>query len=127
LEEFPVSEQVTPPSGVPWTGPVTLINAFTVPREESERFLERWKVSARLMSSQPGFVRARMHQSLREDVELRFVNVAEWATGKALAQANANPEWLASVQEMLDDPELQVIARPAVYQVVVDLHAGGGL
>jgi quinol monooxygenase YgiN len=71
--------------------PVTLINAFTVPPEESERFLHRWTDNARIMAGQPGFIRARMHRSLVDDVELRFINVAEWDSGKALDAARANP------------------------------------
>jgi heme-degrading monooxygenase HmoA len=38
--------------------PITLINAFTVPPDESERFLDRWKDNARIMAGQPGFIRA---------------------------------------------------------------------
>jgi hypothetical protein len=60
--------------------PVVLINAFTVPLEESERFLGRWNDNTRIMARRPGLVRVRMFRSLVDDVELRFVNVAEWGT-----------------------------------------------
>ena len=53
------------------------------------------------MASQPGFIRSRMYRSLIEDAELRFVNTAEWDSGKALAKARANPDWHASVQRSL--------------------------
>lgn len=33
--------------------PVTLINAFSVPPAESERFLSRWRDNARIMAAQP--------------------------------------------------------------------------
>ena len=104
------------------TEPVTLINAFTVPPEESERFLLRWKDNARIMSGQPGFDRARMYRSLVDDVELRFVNVAEWDSKQALDEARANPEFLASVQRILSDPDLHVIPRPAEYRVALDIR-----
>jgi len=104
--------------------PVTLINAFTVPVDESERFLRRWKDSARTMAGQPGFIRARMHRAMADDAEPRFVNVAEWASAHEFDAAQANPEFRASVQRMLDDPELHVTARPALYLVAVDLHPG---
>jgi len=42
------------PREVPASEPVTLINAFTVPLDESERFLQRWRDSARVMAGQPG-------------------------------------------------------------------------
>jgi heme-degrading monooxygenase HmoA len=89
-------------------GPVTLINAFTVPPVESERFLRRWKDNARIMAGQPGFIRARMYRSPVDDVELCFINVAEWDSEKALAEASANPVWRALVQRVLDDPDLHV-------------------
>src|SRR5262249_15007301 len=119
--------QSVAPSEVPVSGPVTLINAFTVPLEESERFLEWWKDGARAMAGQPGFIRARMHRSLVDDAELRFINVAEWASGKALARAQANPEWLATLQRLLDEPDLHIIARPVVYQVAIEVHPGDTL
>lgn len=121
-----MSQRFTPRE-VPMSEPVTLINAFTVPLDESERFLQRWKDSARVMAGQPGFVRARMHQSLTNDAEPRFVNVAEWDSGNALARAQANPEWRASVQRTLDDPNLHIASRPAVYQVAVDVRPGDRL
>jgi heme-degrading monooxygenase HmoA len=109
------------------TEPVVLINAFTVPPEESERFLDRWKDNARIMARQPGFIRARMFQSLVDDVELRFINLAEWDSGKALDQARANPEWRASMQRILDDPDLHITPRPVVYQAILDVHPGDTL
>ena len=111
-------------SEAPVVEPVTLINAFTVPPHEAGRFLQRWKDNARIMAGQPGFIRARMYKSLVEDVELRFINVAEWSSGETLAKARANPEFLASVQRLMDDPELHVTPRPAIYQVAVEVRAG---
>src|SRR5262245_19106748 len=107
--------------------PVTLINAFTVPLHEAERFLRRWKDKARIMAGQPGFIRARMYKSLVEDAELRFINVAEWSSGETLAKARANAEFLASVQRLMDDPELHVTSRPAIYQVAVEVRRGDTL
>jgi heme-degrading monooxygenase HmoA len=109
---------------VPVEESITLINAFTVPLNQSERFLRRWKDNARIMAGQPGFIRARMYRALIEDAELRFVNVAEWKSGKALAEARANPEFQASVQRLVNDPELHVTPRPAIYQVAVEVHPG---
>jgi heme-degrading monooxygenase HmoA len=103
-----MSNQV-PLSEAPVDQPVTLINAFTVPLHESDRFLRWWKDNARIMAGQPGFIRARMYKSLVEDAELRFINMAEWSSGEALAKARANPEFLTSVRRLMDDPELHVM------------------
>jgi heme-degrading monooxygenase HmoA len=104
--------------------PVVLINAFTMPPNEAERFLKAWKDNARIMARQPGMIRARLYRSLHDETELRFINVAAWASGTALDNATANPEWVASVRRVLDDPELHITARPAVYQIALDVHAG---
>lgn len=107
--------------------PVSMINAFTVTRDESGRFLQRWKDNASAMAKQPGFIRACMYRSLIKDSELRFINVAEWASGKALAEARKNAEWRGAVQRMLDDPELHITPRPSVYELAIDVHAGDSL
>ena len=104
--------------------PVTLINAFSVAAEESERFLRRWKENARIIARRPGLIGARMYRSLADDAEPRFVNVAEWESREALDSAMANLEWRASVRRMLDDSDLHVTARPVLYQVTITLRPG---
>lgn len=104
--------------------PVTLINAFTVPERESARFLQRWKDNTRVIIDQPGFVRARLYRCLAEDAEPRFVNVAEWQSLSALSRATATPAFHASTRRLLEDPELHVTARPAIYQVALELQPG---
>jgi heme-degrading monooxygenase HmoA len=101
--------------------PVVLINAFTVPVEESERFLERWRDNARAMSGRPGFRRARMHRARHDDAKWRFVNVAEWDSEDAWREAQASPEFRAALQRLLADPALHITARPALYDVVADM------
>ncbi|TNC29201.1 antibiotic biosynthesis monooxygenase family protein [Amycolatopsis alkalitolerans] len=120
-----MAESVTGPTGVDMR--VTLINAFTVPDLESERFLRRWRENARIMAAQPGFVRARMYRALDDGTEFPFVNVAEWENQAAFDRATANPEWLASVQRAVNDPDLHLTSRPAVYRLSVDVSPGGEL
>jgi heme-degrading monooxygenase HmoA len=102
--------------------PVTLINLFRVPSGESERFLERWKDNAGVMIGQPGFIRLRLLRSLVDDAETRYINVTEWASGADLERGYANPQWQASVQRLLKDPEIHVTAEPRVYEVALELH-----
>ena len=97
--------------------PVTIINAFSVPAEEAEPFLRWWKDAARIMADRPGMVRARMHRSLDDSTELRFVNVAERARRDLLEQATASPEFRAAIHRMLEDPDPHITARPGVYKV----------
>jgi heme-degrading monooxygenase HmoA len=105
-------------------GPVTLINTFVVPVPETDRFLMRWRDNVRAMSVQPGFVRAVMYRGLDDGSEPRFVNIADWESGKALDAAREDPEWRAAVHRILDDPELHVIARPVDYRVELDVRPG---
>lgn len=107
--------------------PVTLINAFTVPPEQSERFLDWYKETAPIMTDKPGFVRGRLYRSLADDVELRFINVTDWESGTALDVARADPTWLTAVRRIFDDPDLNITARPVVYEVVIEVHAGDQL
>ncbi|MEC3975523.1 antibiotic biosynthesis monooxygenase family protein [Amycolatopsis sp. H20-H5] len=103
---------------------MTLINAFSVPLTQAELFLRRWRDNARLMAAAEGFVRARMFQAVSDRAELTFVNVAEWSNGTALDSARTNPAWVASIQRMIGDPELDVTARPMVYNTALDVAPG---
>ncbi|MFF0490446.1 antibiotic biosynthesis monooxygenase family protein [Nocardia sp. NPDC004068] len=107
--------------------PVTLINAFSVPTSQKDRFLSRWKDNARLMASAPGFIQARMLQAVSDKAELTFVNVAEWRSGTALDAARTNPEWQQSIRRLIEDPDLDVTARPMVYRTAIDVAPGDEL
>jgi heme-degrading monooxygenase HmoA len=124
----PMNQRTNRPPEVPVKSePVTLVNLFKVPPGESEQFLERWKDNARVMIGQPGFIRLRLLRSLVDDAEMRYINVAEWASGADLERGYANPEWQASVQRLLKDPDLHVTAQPRVYEVAWELHPGDDL
>jgi hypothetical protein len=62
--------------------PVAVINAFTVPPDETERFQERWtdtaRILVRIMADQPVFIRARLYRCLTDDAEPRIINISEW-------------------------------------------------
>lgn len=89
--------------GRPRSGPVTQISPFTVPREESDRFLRHlWDVSP-VTSTRMGFMGGRLYRSLDDGVEFSFVDVGQWTDETALDRATA---------------------RPAPYQVAFDVHPG---
>ncbi|MFJ4849341.1 MULTISPECIES: antibiotic biosynthesis monooxygenase family protein [unclassified Streptomyces] len=101
--------------------PVTVVKNYAVPADEADYFVEVYRENARIMSTQPGFVRSRLHRLLAEAPEARFVHVADWNSGTALDRATANPEWLASLRRMFDDPGLHITSEPAACRVVVEL------
>jgi heme-degrading monooxygenase HmoA len=115
-----VSQSLESKTGV--DGPVTVIKSYTVPADEADYFVEVYQENARIMSTQPGFLRSRLHRPLADAPETRFVHMAEWTSGTALDKATGNPEWHASLQRMFDDPGLHITSEPASYRVVVELH-----
>jgi quinol monooxygenase YgiN len=77
------------------------------------------------MTARPGSIRARMYRALDGETEFPFVNVAEWEDRAAFDRATANPEWPACVQRAVDDPDLHMTARAAVYRLCIDVGPGG--
>ncbi|WP_229841178.1 antibiotic biosynthesis monooxygenase family protein [Streptomyces brasiliensis] len=58
--------------------PVTLIKNYTVPADEAEYFVDVYRENARIMSTQPGFLRSRLHRALADaHHEARFVHIAD--------------------------------------------------
>lgn len=102
--------------------PVTVINSFTVPPENRELFLTRWKVGVAVMAAQPGFIEAKMHRSLDPNAEFGYVTVAQWESGEALAKARKNPDWLASVHRLMDD--VGAGPRPMIYETALLVKPG---
>jgi len=103
-------------------GPAAVIKSYTVPADEADYFAEVYQENARIMSTQPGFLRSRLHCPLSDAPETRLVHVAEWSSGTALDKATGNPVWHASLQRMFDDSGLHITSVPASYRVVVALH-----
>ena len=64
--------------------PVTLINEFEVPSGTENDFIEWWRKSSEALKTEPGFIEAKLHRSLKTDARFQFVNVARWETAEAL-------------------------------------------
>jgi heme oxygenase (mycobilin-producing) len=73
--------------------PVVLINAFEVPEEDDEAFLNGWKRAQEFLSTRDGYVSTRLHRSLSPDADFRFVNVALWESPQAFRDATSQPEF----------------------------------
>src|SRR4051812_30615866 len=58
------------------TGPVILINTFSIDPSEAERFLEIWGEDAAFMKRQPGFISPQLHRGIASSGA--FVNIAVW-------------------------------------------------
>ena len=93
--------------------PVVLINVFEVPSEAENDFVAWWKASSAALKKEPGFIEAKLHQSLKSEARFQFINVAYWETAEALDLArNKNTDVLASLTTGKGNPALyQVIAQ----------------
>jgi heme-degrading monooxygenase HmoA len=61
-------------------GDYFLVTACEVAANDATMFTRQFETAAAYMSVQPGFVRLRLFESLRDDDAFRFVNVAQWRT-----------------------------------------------
>lgn len=72
---------------------VVLINAFEVPEDSDEVFLEAWERSRAFLSTQEGYLSTQLHRSLRPDADFRFINVARLKSAKAFGAATSQPDF----------------------------------
>lgn len=72
---------------------VTLINAFEVPPEADEPFIAGWERARDFLAAKDRFTATALHRALRDDAELRFVNVARVESPAAWQQAIADPDF----------------------------------
>jgi heme-degrading monooxygenase HmoA len=77
------------------TGPVVLINTFTVAPEDADRLLAVWAEDAAFMKRQPGYISTQLHRGTAGGSV--FVNVAVWESAAALRAAFFSPEFQAQV------------------------------
>ncbi|HEY3188947.1 MAG TPA: antibiotic biosynthesis monooxygenase family protein [Solirubrobacteraceae bacterium] len=88
---------------------VTLINAFEVPPEADEPFVEGWERARDFLQTRDAFRATALHRALRPDVDFRFVNVARVDSPDAWRQAIAEPAFPGA--------EMPFTAHPGLYEV----------
>lgn len=94
------------------TGPIVLVNTFTVPADRTEEFLALWQEDAAFMKAQPGFISTQMHRGTAGSRIL--VNIAVWESTEALARAHALPAFRALTEKLPD----YIVARPHILEKV---------
>jgi len=97
---------------------VTMVNAFELPNERVEEFLDAWRPRAERASASPGFVDFRMHQALGE-ASLPLVNVAHYASVEAWKALQADPEFQA--RKAVNPP--YATANPGLFEVIAEVAA----
>jgi heme-degrading monooxygenase HmoA len=97
------------------SGPVTLMNSFTVAPERDEAFHAIWSRTSEYFRAQPGFVSLRLHRAVSNDASYRWVNVATWESEAAFRAAHASDEFRAAVTQ----PGWEEFpSSPMLYEVV---------
>ncbi|MDH1268465.1 antibiotic biosynthesis monooxygenase [Rhizobium pusense] len=94
------------------TGPVVLINLFTLDAADEARFLEVWKDDASFMKRQPGFISTQLHRALGESPT--YLNYAVWESNEAFRAAFTHPEFRAKLSAYPSS----AVAKPHLFQKV---------
>ena len=94
------------------TGPVVLVNTFSVAPEDAERLLAVWAEDAAFMKQQPGFISTQLHRGIAGSTT--FINVAVWESAAALRAAFTSPEFQAHVAHYPDS----AVTQPHLFQKV---------
>jgi len=94
------------------SGPVILINKFTVDPEDVSKFLKAWSKDAEYFKRQPGFISAQLHRGIGGSGV--FVNYAVWESSDQLKKALDNIDLEALLKEY---PPTTVVS-PHLYKKV---------
>jgi heme-degrading monooxygenase HmoA len=105
---FPIERQL----GINETGPVVLVNIFTLDKADEPGFLKVWKDDAAFMKRQPGFISAQLHRALGENPT--YLNYAVWESNAAFRAAFSNPDF----QAKLSAYPSSAVATPHLFQKV---------
>ncbi len=110
-------DRVAPASDHVLTGPVTLMNSFTVSPGRDEAFRELWAKTARYFTAQPGFISLRLHRAVSADAQHRWVNVANWESEAHFRAAHGTDEF----RRVVTQPGWEEFpSSPMLYQVITE-------
>lgn len=104
---FPIDRQI----GID-TGPVVLVNVFTLDRDDEQTFLQVWQDDAAFMKRQPGFISTQLHRAIGESPT--YLNYAVWDSSAAFRAAFTHPEFRAKISAYPSS----AVASPHLFQTV---------
>jgi len=104
---FPIERQIAID-----TGPVVLVNVFTLAAADEETFLKVWQDDAAFMKRQPGFISTQLHRAIGESPT--YLNYAVWETNAHFRAAFSHPEFRAK----LSGYPSSAVASPHLFQKV---------
>jgi quinol monooxygenase YgiN len=98
---------------------LTLVNLFTVPPEDEEAFVARFRATAERCAGVAGFEGTELHRNTGVgDPAYRFVNIATWESAAA---------WQAALPQILAGASMPggVIPKAALYESVFRFSKDG--
>lgn len=94
------------------TGPVVLVNLFTVDPAEQDVLVEAWRNDALWMKKQPGYISTQLHKAVGDGS--MYMNYAVWDSVADFRAAFSNPEF----QQQLSHYPSSAVAAPHLFEKV---------
>jgi len=94
------------------SGPVVLVNKFTVAQEDRDALLAAWAADATFMRRQPGFIWTQLHQGIGSSGV--FLNYAVWESLDAFRNAFGQPEFRSRLAQY----PASAVASPYLFEKV---------
>jgi heme-degrading monooxygenase HmoA len=104
---FPIERQIALE-----TGPVVLVNLFTLDKADENALLRAWQDDAAFMKQQPGFISTQLHRATGESTT--YLNYAVWESTAHFRAAFSQPQFRAS----LANYPSSTVATPHLFQKV---------
>ncbi|WP_262694435.1 antibiotic biosynthesis monooxygenase family protein [Kordiimonas aquimaris] len=104
---FPIQQQL----GVE-TGPVILVNMFTVDPDEQSALIDAWRSDALWMKKQPGYISTQLHKAVGESSV--YFNYAVWESVADFRTAFSNPEF----QDALSHYPSSAVTSPHLFEKI---------
>src|ERR1700761_7525262 len=94
------------------TGPVVLVNVFTLEKSDEEALLKAWQSDAEFMKRQPGFISTQLHRALGD--KPTYLNYAVWESTAHFRAAFTHPDFQAKIAGY----PASAVASPHLFQKV---------
>src|SRR5271165_4145087 len=94
------------------TGPIVLVNVFTLDKADEPALLEAWQADAEFMKRQPGYISTQLHRATGESTT--YLNYAVWESTAAFRAAFTHPEFRAKLSAYPSS----AVASPHLFQKI---------
>ncbi len=104
---FPIEQQLSID-----TGPVVLVNLFTVDPDDQDALVNAWRDDALYMKGQPGYISTQLHKAIGDSC--MYLNYAVWDSVSDFRTAFANPEF----QNALSHYPSSAVTAPHLFEKI---------